>query len=114
MRSGYYALCALALFMLLPGCQKRDDYPFEEKAKFMAACVANVRADQAAHPSAPQRDEATLNRLCDCSIQEISRTVPFKDYLAYQNARKLGGVPDPKTVKAMSEAIASCQVQLYK
>jgi len=114
MRPGYYALCALALLMLLPGCQKREEYPFEQKATFMALCVAKVRAEQAAHPQAPQRDDATVNRLCDCSMQEISRAVPYKDYLAYLNAVNLGGAPDPKTVKAMSEAIATCQVQVYK
>ena len=115
MRFGHYTLCALAVAAFLLGCTKKgEEYPFEVKSAFMEACVASAHADQAAHPAARQRDDAAINRLCDCSISGIAQTVPLKDYLAYENARKLGGDPEPKTVRAISEAIAACQAQMYK
>ena len=111
-RLAVLALVIAALF--LAACSGSSDsptadpsgvrYPPAVVAEFFRSCVAAAEAAAGAEGAGTD-----IQALCDCTIEEIQKTVTFDDFRTYQNSLFGDDPPPPGVGSRLRAAAEGCQ-----
>ena len=80
----------------LVGCGGGDEdegYPAEARTNFVRSCDAQPNASK---------------QVCECALDELERTVPYKEFKAADDAIREGDQPKQATSDKLTAAVEGC------
>lgn len=79
MRVSGLTVAGMALVLGLAACGKSNEYPEGVRSVTYDACVAGFKRTAGARPGV----DAAATAYCGCVIEGLQKTVPLKDFTAY-------------------------------